>query len=186
MMPDRHPFGWTTARARPGLWLVLLILTLVLSQVLGQLGQSLQTVAAPAGIVSFELARTVAVADQILSSWPSGARENAFLLQGLDFLYLFIYPFWFSLSAVLLGTKLPAAWQRAANLVAWVVLLAGPLDAIENIALFQVLKHGPAATPALVAWLCASLKFGLLGLAVLFLLAGLAVWGGRQLWSGRS
>jgi hypothetical protein len=180
-MLKQHPFGWTTARARPWLWLVLLILTLVLSQVLGRLGEPLQTSAAPAGIVSFELARTVTATDQILTSWPSGAWENAFLLQGVDFLYLFIYPLWFSLSAVLLGARLPAGWQRAAHLVAWIVLWTGPLDAIENVALIRQLLHGPATAQAQLAWLCASLKFGLLGVAALFLLAGLVVWGGRRL-----
>ena len=182
-MLKQHPFGWITPRARPWLWLILLILTVILSQVLGRLGEPLKTSAAPAGIVSFELARTVTATEQVLTSWPSGAWENAFLLQGLDFLYLFVYPLWFSLSAVLLGARLPAGWQRAANLVAWVVLLTGPLDAIENIALIQELLHGPATNLAQQALLCASLKFGLLGVAALFLLVGLVVWGGRRLLS---
>ena len=186
MTLDRHPFGWIDRRARFWLWLCLLVLALTLSQTLGRLGEPLTTDAAPAGIVSFELARTAEMSGAILASWPAAARENAMLLQGLDFLYLAVYPLLFSLSAVLLGQQLPAGWRRAALGLAWLVLLTAPLDAIENVALIQQLSAGPAAAPAQLAWLCATVKFGLLAAAAIFLGLAWLVWLARRLGISRS
>ncbi len=170
------PFGWVSERAQPWLLGVLTLLVVGLSLWLSSLGEALATAAAPHGIVSFELARDAARSAAILGSWPERAREAAFLLQGLDYLYLLAYPAWFSLAAARLGARLGGAWQRAGIFVAWVVLAAAPLDAVENLALIRQLRDGASELHAALAWGCAVPKFFLIGVAAAYLMAASAAW----------
>lgn len=87
---------------------------------------------APFGIVSFELAGGLERSKAILDSWPEPALSIALLLQGVDYLYLLVYPLWLSLAAVSLASRLNGIWRSFGHGVSWVVLLAAPLDAIEN------------------------------------------------------
>src|SRR5688572_9250587 len=75
---------------------VFIVLTIALSWI----GSPLVTPAAPLGIVSFELAGTAARVEEILASWPEHARGAALFLQGLDYLYLLVYPVLLSLGCL--------------------------------------------------------------------------------------
>ncbi len=57
-------------------------------------------------------------------------------------------------------------------LLSWLVLAAGVLDAIENYALIQMLLSGASDLWARISWWCATPKFILVGLGLLFALAG--------------
>jgi len=50
---------------------------------------------------------------------------------------------------------------RTGLALAWAVLLAAPLDAVENAALVWMLVQGPGDAAAAVAWACALPKFAL-------------------------
>ena len=140
------------------------------------MGQALVTTAAPNGIVSFELARSLGRSSSILQSWSEHAQSVAMLMQGVDYLYLLIYPVWFSSLLYLLGSRLGEGWQRAGCAISWLVLLAIPLDAVENYALIQQLLYGPMEFHAWLAWGCAVPKFALVGLATAYLLLGTGAW----------
>lgn len=127
-----------------------------------QLDRVLRTEAAPNGIVSFELARTGETSRAILDSWNPQAREAAMLLQGLDYLYLVVYPIWLSLLISSPSERLGGTWQRAGLWMSTAVLLCAPLDAIENHALIVQIMRGPSDDLAARAWLCATMKFALL------------------------
>ena len=127
------------------------------------------------GIVSFELAANAERAGAIIASWDSRAREAAMLVQGLDYLYLLVYPTLLYLLAGRVGGRLGGAWQPAGTWVARAVLLCAPLDAIENHALIVQMTDGASDRLAHRAWLAAVPKFGLLFLATGFLLAGASV-----------
>jgi hypothetical protein len=127
-----------------------------------QLDRVLHTEAAPLGIVSFELAGTAARSGAILDSWDAQARESAMLLQGLDFLYLIVYPVWAALLSLSLSERLGGAWQNTGRWVGTAVILCAPFDAIENHALILQIMRGPSDELAGRAWLCAGAKFALL------------------------
>lgn len=172
----RNPFAWVTDAAQPRLLGVLTLLALGLSLWLGSLGQALVTPEASQGIVSFELARTAARSGAILGSWSARAREAAYLLQGLDYLYLLVYPAWLSLAAARLGARVGGRWERAGVLVAWLMLAAIPLDATENLALIRQLEGGASELQAALAWGCAVPKFLLILVAAGYLAAAGAAW----------
>jgi hypothetical protein len=147
------------------------VLFVVLSVWLFRLDLELRNEVAVNGIVSFELARTGERAGAILGSWDASAREAALLLQGLDYLYLFVYPALFSLLVRRVAVRLGGAWESVGVGVGRGVLLCAPLDAIENQALIAQLREGASDALARRAWLAATPKFALLFLAVGFLLA---------------
>ena len=168
----RTPFDWVRAEAKGRLLGALTVLVAASSALLFVLDRGLVTDAAPNGIVSFELAGSAARAGAILAAWSAEARQVAMLVQGFDYLYLLVYPAWFSLAADRLGGLLGGAWLRFGGGVSWLVLLAAPLDAVENWALVAQLLHGADDTRALVSLACAVPKFGLVALGAGFLLVG--------------
>ena len=152
------------APARRWLWLALGA-TVALEVVLWRLNRPLVSAAAPAGIVSFELARTVERSATILASWGAEAHEDARVSLLVDYLFIVAYP-----AALAFGCLTTAArWPRfggVSRALAAGALVAGGLDAIENAALLVQLAHGATPTAALVAWGCASVKFALVLLAL--------------------
>jgi len=136
-----------------------------------QLDRALRTEAAPQGIVSFELAGPGEKSHAILESWSPQAREAAMLLQGLDYLYLVVYPVWVSLLGLSLSERLGGKWQKIGLWLSTGVLLCAPFDAIENHALIVQIMRGPSDELAARAWLCATMKFTLLFVALAHLAA---------------
>ena len=163
------PFAWVVPRHRGRLCLALTVLLVCSSLWLFTMDRSLASEEAPRGIVSFELAGDAGRSEAILSSWSGHARALALLIQGADYLYLIVYALWFSLAVQLLAQRLGGAWQKLGLGVSWLVLLAAPLDAVENYALIQQLLYGASAHYAAMAWWCAVPKFVLVGMAAGFL-----------------
>lgn len=149
-----------------GLTLLLLAMTVTLSA----LDTPLKTDAAPLGIISFEFARTLEVSRAMLASWNAEAVHHAFLIQGLDFLYLLLYPAWFALAAQLLARGLTPKWKKPAQIIGGLVLLCAPLDAVENIGLILQLLGGPESSYAALAYYCAMPKFLFVIMAAVFVL----------------
>lgn len=158
-----HPFSWIPERHHGRLLAVLALLLAGLTAALAWIGAPLVTAAAPQGIVSFELAGSEATARAILASWTPAQRERAQLCQGLDGLYLFVYPALLSLACVRVAGS-ASGFARVARATAWAVLAAAPLDAVENLALVQLLLSGPSEGWAQLARACAVPKFALVGL----------------------
>ncbi|HJK91329.1 MAG TPA: hypothetical protein RMH85_07440 [Polyangiaceae bacterium LLY-WYZ-15_(1-7)] len=153
------------------------------------MGLPLHTEVAPAGIVSFELARTPGQAIAIVQSWDEAARARAAIHLSVDYAFLLAYAAW--LWAALRGLALRfeargeagargARWSRRLAASMW---LAAGLDAVENAALGIILAGGfdpedpegllsiDASWPAL-AFTCAVFKFALVALAL-----GVLIWG---------
>jgi len=165
---------------RPGLlgW-TLLALTLVLTIMLQTVDVPLKTSAAPLGIVSYELAGATAAAQRILDSWDAGARVHAGFSLGLDYLYMPTYALTIGLAcawaARLLGGR--RRWLgRMGRALAFGLGLAALLDAVENYALTTML-FGAAADPwpAVARW-CATGKFALIIVGLVYVLAGAVIW----------
>lgn len=98
----------------------------------------------------------------------------------LDFLYLVVYPLWLAFAVARAGESAGGAWRRASRVLARLIPVAAPLDAIENLALIRHLVDGAADLAARIASAAAVPKFALIAAAILFLLAVLPVLGRRR------
>ncbi len=153
------------------LWLLVALSALIML-VFGFTGMPLNTDAAPYGIVSFEIAGSVARAEQILNSWNAPARERAVFSLGLDFLFIPVY-----VGAVILGIhraadKIQGHLKTWRSWLTWALLLAGLLDIIENIALLTILFISPIEPLPLIVKFCALPKFAFILTGVIYALFG--------------
>ena len=178
----------TQVRALYVLGAVFVVLTIVLSWI----GRPLITPAAPLGIVSFELAGTAARVEEILASWPQHVRGAALFLQGLDDLYLLVYPVLLSLGCLAAARRgegrvhaqyarrtshahrAPESVAALGRGIAFAVLAAAPLDGIENFALVYLMAEPPTDRWAAIAWWAAAAKFALIGAALLYIVFAVA------------
>lgn len=175
------PFNWIVPRAQRAVLVSLTVMLFCSSAWLSYMDRNLVSAAAPNGIISFELAGSLEQSEAIIQSWSGLAQSAALLIQGFDYLYLFIYPTWFSLAAILLGARLGGRWQSAGLVTGWIVLFTAPLDAVENYALIQQLLQGANAALAQLALWCALPKFALLTVSTAFLLLAVGAWIVRSL-----
>ena len=167
-------------QARKGVFLVLLALIVLMMVVFGVTGAPLTTAAAPQGIVSFELASTTAQAETIVASWDSDARLRASFGLGLDYLFMPLYSTTIGLACIWGADILRRRHWPLASLgvpLAWGLWAAALCDAVENVALTVMLWHGVGAPWPTVSSICASIKFALIALGLVYALyaAGAAV-----------
>lgn len=164
----------------PWLFWPALILALVILGVFSVIDAPLRTPAAPQGIISFELAGSVAASQAMLDSWDARARLYAAFGLGLDYLYMPSYALAIGLAAAWAGRQLGRRWRWLAGLglaLAWGLGLAALLDAVENFALTKMLLAGTAAAPwPGVAATCAAVKFALVILGLVYAFAGGLFW----------
>lgn len=174
-MLDRHPFRWISERAqKPAFWF-LFAFTILVIVVMQVLGAPLNTEAAPAGIVTFEFARTLSNAQAIIASWGSEGQVYAGLNLGLDYLFMAAYGLAIGLGCVLVarGFSERVKFLTSVGVVlAWGALLAALLDALENYALIRLLLGSTNELWPPVAYWCAGPKFILVGLGLLYVILG--------------
>lgn len=142
----------------------------------------LTTSTAPGGIVSFELAGSAARARQIVDSWrASGLLANARPNIQVDSTrFIPCYVATLCLGCLWVSGAFGARWARLARWLAAGQVVAGALDLVENHAMLQSLAlieagGDPGAWPAVAAG-CAAVKFALVGLGILAILAGAFAW----------
>lgn len=168
-MIQSSPYHWLSPTRQNRLFIFFFILTVILMAALQILDGPLRTDAAPNGIVSYEFAGDLITAQQIIQSWGIAGLAYAGLSLGLDFLFMAVYPIAIGLGCVMVGRRwLPAL----GNLLAWGLLAAGLLDAVENIALIQILLGAVTELwPTLARW-SAIPKFTLVAAGLFFVLLG--------------
>ena len=172
MLTFPHPLDFLPSHRRLRLFWLFLALTVAGFAVFQLLDQPLRTPAAPAGIVSFELAGTPEKTQAMLTSWDISARLNNAFGLGFDFLFMPVYATALSLGVLLARNRRPGIWLPLGNLLGWGAYLATQFDAAENLALFASLQ-GQWQTPMpQIAAGCATLKFALILLGLVYSLAG--------------
>jgi hypothetical protein len=180
-MSSERPFhpqpaaGWRA----PLFWLMLVI-TLLLAFTLNALDAPLRTAAAPRGILSYEFARTVTAAQDMLDSWQGTPMLYAAFQLGLDYLYMPSYALTIALGCVwaggVLGRNRPWPYIVGLALAAWMAP-AALMDATENFALIKMVFAGVASAPwPAVAATCATIKFAIIIVGLLYPLAGALGW----------
>jgi hypothetical protein len=176
-----HAFSWVPPPYRLVLLGACLAGAIVFMVVLTKQGRALRNDVAREGVVSFELAWSRSCAEAIIGSWRERGLESTARRQiCIDFGFLALYPLVLSLGCAMLAEASTVSLPAVGIFISWAVLLAGPLDATENIALLRMLSNGASTAWAQTAAWCASVKFLLvfsaLGFLVLQGLGALASW----------
>ncbi len=121
---------------RVAVLLLLLAGTVVTARITN--APALRTDAAPAGILSLELAGTSARAQAVVSDWRGGgligeARRHV----RTDYPFILFYSTCLALACAWTGEA--ARWERAGNALAWGAWAAGVFDVLENLAMGPML-----------------------------------------------
>jgi hypothetical protein len=153
---------------------LLAILNVVVIAVMQSFGESLL----PYTIVAFEFASTPERAHQMVNVWQqNGVLDAVYFLIGFDYLFMLTYSTFLWLACMQLAKYTQGKITVALAGVAWMQPLAAILDAIENLALFQIIEGSHKTHwPLLAAW-CAGPKFAMAGVGLLAIaIGGIRVW----------
>lgn len=179
----RHPYHRLSPAGRFRLFLLLLVLTLALLAAMGLIHDPLAEGAAgrvaPWGMISLQLTHDVDAARAILDAWQGPLRDRALFGLGFDYLFMAVYPWFLSLGCALLAERAGGRTGRLGIALAWLVLLAWPLDAMENYALWRLFIDGASPAGVALVYACALPKW-LLAAAAAGYLAGGGVWLGLR------
>ncbi len=147
-----------------------LVTTPILMGVMFWHGARLRTPTTPRGIIDAELADTLTRAHEILSAWKSIV-PHAIINTYIDFGFLLSYALSLFAGVWLLGSKLQGFLHFIGKPLAYAMLLAGLLDAIENCLMLQTFSGKVYETILVATAMSARVKFFLvfLGLAYLIL-----------------
>lgn len=130
----------------------------------------LKTSATPYGIISFELCGFSSSCKAALAHWGPRGQALAMLSLGLDYLFLVLYPALICISLLLVVSSVPNSLKPITIVIAWSCVAIGLADAIENYALIQVILSESGSQYGLLGSIFATIKFVMLGLALLWLL----------------
>ena len=162
------------------LFRILLVLIVPTLLALGAIDQPLRVPGNPHGIVSFEFCGWTGSCEATLQAWGEHGRQWAMLSLGLDYLFMLEYTglVWLGLQLLAQRVAQPAVQQPPNRLLgvlrgsAVLALLAGVFDAAENLCLIGVVHSGQGAPLAGWAAGFASVKFVMIGVALIVLLVG--------------
>jgi hypothetical protein len=177
-MKHTHPFEWLSIQHQKQAFVFLLILTLAVMGGLQVFDAQLKTDAAPAGIVSFEFAGSLAAAQGIMASWGPRGSLFAGLSLGLDFLFLLSYAGGIGLGCILTARALSRTMKKVSLMgatLAWAQLGAALLDTLENISLIQVLSGAENVFWPVLAFWCAVPKFFIVAVGLFYIVAGVVL-----------
>ena len=171
----KHPLEFIPQTLRKPLFYFFFACTLVIFGIFRPLDVPLQTSAAPNGIVSFELARTLDSSQAMIQSWDENARLIAAFGLGFDYLFMFIYSVALSLGLLLAGNAKPNWYYTLTTGLGWGAFAAALFDMMENYALWRALTGNTDPIFPQLAAFCATIKFVLLISGLLIAIASIAV-----------
>ncbi len=163
----KHPLENLPLSSRKPLFWPFLIGTVILLIVFIFMDAPLQ----PYSIVAFEFAGNTKNTADILLTWDEHA--DLFAAFGLDYLFMPVYATALALSILLAAGKHRGWFEILGTWLGWGAFAAALFDAVENYALARMLLMDEirSSFPEMAA-LCAAIKFGLLGLGLIYALAG--------------
>ena len=164
------PFFWVDPAWQSQAFGLLAGFAVLLLVILTRLGREMKR--RGADIVQFELAGTLAKSTRILDDWGEVGRMHAAVIQGLDYLFLTVYPLAIGLGCVLVAEQWGAPIAALGATLAWAQFGAAALDAVENYALIRLLlgDHSPR-WPPLARW-CALPKFVIVAAGLVYVAVG--------------
>ena len=130
-------------------------------------------------ILDLELMRTSENAAQQVALLGSSGVDAAQMSIYLDFPFLVLYALALSAACAVLAARAAdrgaTTLAAAGRLMVWAAPVAAALDAVENVALLRVLDGQTGQPWPGIAYGFASVKFALLALVVIYLIAGLVL-----------
>jgi hypothetical protein len=177
-MITRHPFKWISSSAQKRAFWSLLVVTIIVMATLQVLNTPLKTEVSPSGIVSFEFAGELSRAHKMVELWGRKGRIAAGLSLGLDYLFLLTYAGSLGLGCVLIAQGVSMQSKQLADIgvfLAWAILLAALLDALENYALIRLLLGSNLDFWPKVALWSAVPKFVIVAAGLAYILIGALV-----------
>lgn len=147
----------------------LTVSTIVIAVAMLVVDQPLKTTHAPLGMISLQLAGSTQAAKQVMYDWAHRDRLAAAFGLGLDFLFLTSYSLWMFFGCRWAAVRWLRSNPRRAGLfalLAWGAILAGLLDAAENVVLLIFLRSDGRSVLYPLAFWCAVAKFLLLLMSV--------------------
>jgi hypothetical protein len=174
-MQLRHPFESLSISGQKRAFILFFVLTIELMAGLQMTGVHLSTDVAPQGIISFEFAGELALAQRMVESWGQKGQVYAGLNIGLDYLFLVVYACAIALGCVLVARGLSKRNEATSNLgivIAWAQFLAALLDGVENYGLIQILVGMQNEVWPVVAKWCAWPKFLIVGVGLIYVVVG--------------
>jgi hypothetical protein len=129
-------------------------------------------------IVQFEIAKTVSRAHSIIEDWKSsGKYEQGVRSTSLSYLFIVLYSF-----AIGLGCRFISACtgneilSKGGRGFAWLILVATVCDIIENIVMSRSLSGQLSQLNVTLAYDLARIKFSIVIVCILFMLASALYW----------
>ena len=154
-------------------WLLSLLSALATALVMQTQAAGFKTDFTPLGIVSLELASSIAQVQQILAVWN---HHDLLLNIGLDFLFIPAYTFFFIQSLKITVSKHRLGWlQQVGNKLIAVAYLAAALDSIENLLMLSSMMGHYSAGSICATASIATTKFVGIGFILLYLLGSLLI-----------
>jgi hypothetical protein len=141
-MMATNPFNWIAPESQKRAFWFLSLLTVLLLITLRTLDAPLVNETAPSGIVSFELAGQLATARAIMEAWGPRGQLYAGVSPRLDSPFLISYASAIGLGCILISAYLAKRTTFISRLsvwIAWGLVMAAVLDALENYALIRLL-----------------------------------------------
>ena len=177
-MTPRHPFEWISLSAQKRAFWVLFVVTIIVMATLQVLDTHLKNEVAASGIVSFEFAGDLSLAQKMVESWGRKGRIAAGVSLGLDYLFLLTYAGSIGMGCVLVARSVSMRSKQLFSVgvfLAWALLVAALLDAVENYALIRILLGSNLTIWPKVAKWCAIPKFAIVVAGLVYLLIGAVV-----------
>lgn len=177
----RHPLAPFLGPSFGPVMTALVLLAVALQAALTATNRALLTAEAPWGLLSFTFAGSLIESRSIVESWDAAAQVRAAFNLGIDYLYLLVYGVTVGLACLWVAARAPGvATARVGDAWAWAALAAAACDAVENIALFQLLLGSFWPVWPVVAAGFAGLKLLLLGACILYVVFGYSLHSGAR------
>jgi predicted acylesterase/phospholipase RssA len=164
-----EPYVWMSKRARKTTLLVSSLGSALMMLLVGWASP-------PGGYIRLEWAVVTGTHQEIIKDWAEVARGLALLGLGLDYVFLLFYPLALSLLCGIAarGVHRWSLLKRWGPIMASLVLLAAPLNAVENYGLLQLMSRQEGHVSwHLLTRLCIIARFALLGASAVYLLVAL-------------
>ena len=162
-----HPLATIPVDKRSRVFVPWLIATLLMTFLFRFIGP------AKPSIVDYELAGSVSKATEIINAWNENDRIRAGFSLGVDYLYMPVYSTTIALACVWgAGVLKNKSWRTIGMLLAWGLWAAAIFDAIENLGLVVSLFGSPVDPWPLVSQVCATLKFALIIVGLVYIVVG--------------
>lgn len=146
----------TAFRNRPVLLFLLATLNILVITVMQSFASSLQ----PFSIVGFEFAWSPEQAHLMVNTWrENGVLDSVHFLIGFDYLFMITYSAFLWFACLHLAHGLTGKIANTMIILVWAQPLAALLDAVENLALYQIISGSWRPLWPTLAAVCAAPKF---------------------------